>query len=73
MKKRFLFLCLLLQLTFGKAIAYEEEVLCDDCPGECYYNACRAGCLAAGIIVGVAVFAGMIAVVVKDGSCSHSH
>lgn len=53
--------------------AYADEVIGECVSGECYYNSRQSACLAAGIGIGVLVFAGMIAIVVNEGNCSHSH
>lgn len=51
---------------------YTEDWYEDDY-GAGYYDGCRAARLGIGLAVGVAIFVGMIAVVVKYGKQAHSH
>lgn len=44
-----------------------------ECPGECYYSCRNAACLAAGIIIGTALFVGMVAVVINESNGDSSH
>lgn len=46
---------------------------CEGYPGECYAQSRRSCQLAAGVALGVLLFAGMVAVVIQDGTSSHHH
>lgn len=71
--KRIASIALALSLISTSAQSYEEEIICTyDCAGEGYYNSRRACQLVVGTLVGAAVIATMIVIVVKDGKSAHS-
>ena len=42
-------------------------------PGISYYNSRSIACYATGLVIGVAVIAGLVAIVVNQSNCAHSH
>lgn len=42
-------------------------------PGTSYYNSRSIACYTTGLIIGVAVIAGLVAIVVNQSNCAHSH
>lgn len=44
-----------------------------ECPGTSYYNSRSIACYATGLVIGVAVIAGIVAIVVNQSNCAHSH
>lgn len=46
---------------------------CCSYPGGCYYDCRQSACLVTGILIGTAVIAGLVAIVVHESNCSHSH
>ena len=42
-------------------------------PGEAYYNSRSIACYTTGLVLGVAVIAGLVAIVVNQSNCAHSH
>lgn len=42
-------------------------------PGSCYYDCRGAACYVTALILGVAVIAGLVAIVVHESHCSHAH
>lgn len=42
-------------------------------PGSTYYNSRSIACYVTGLVLGVAVIAGLVAIVVNQSNCAHSH
>lgn len=42
-------------------------------PGTSYYNSRSIACYATSMVLGVAVLAGLVAIVVNQSNCAHSH
>lgn len=68
---------LIATLLLGKASAHTDYDSCEFCNYDgCGYSDCRrAACLIVAFSLGVAVFAGMYAIILEDskGSSDHSH
>lgn len=57
--------------------AYKAKVICKACeverPGTSYYNSRSIACYGTALVLGVAVIAGLVAIVVNQSNCAHSH
>lgn len=62
-------ICCLLQTTL-----FAKEPRCPaPVPGDCYIDCRRAAAIITGMAIGTLLFAGILAIVISDGRCSHSH
>ena len=55
------------------AYPYQEEEPSQERPGNCYYSARHIACYTTGLVLGAAMIAGIIAIVVHENHCAHSH
>ncbi len=57
--------------------AYKAKGSCRACeverPGTSYYNSRSIACYGTALVLGVAVIAGLVAIVVNQSNCAHSH
>lgn len=51
----------------------EDECECYERPGTCYYDCRSAPCYITAFIIGTAVIAGMVAIVIRESHCNHAH